>query len=106
MPPIYPRYSLIKVMDSRKTTSDFRAFRFSAIVVRHAVIALLVSLGAYSLLEIHRASATVVGDAAKARRRGKSRGIGARGILPTLIARRCKSRWTGIIRTGRRSHWP
>jgi pimeloyl-ACP methyl ester carboxylesterase len=67
MPPIYPPYSLIKVMDSRKTTSDFRAFRFSAIVVRHVVIALLVSLGAYSLLEIHRASATVVGDAASAK---------------------------------------
>jgi hypothetical protein len=57
----------MKVLDSGKTMSALRAFRVSTALVRHAVIALLVSLGACSLLEIHRASAAVVGDASSAK---------------------------------------
>jgi hypothetical protein len=59
--------SKIKVLDSRKTTSALPAVRFSTVLVRHAVIALLVSFGTFSLLDTHRASAAVVGDAAAAK---------------------------------------
>jgi hypothetical protein len=46
--------SKIKVSDSRKTTSALPAVRFSTLVVRQAVIALLVSFSAFSLLDTHR----------------------------------------------------
>jgi pimeloyl-ACP methyl ester carboxylesterase len=80
MSPIHPQYthevsaalsktdiSKIKVLDSRKTTSALRAFGFSAAPVRHAVVVLLMSFGACSLLDTHRASAAVVGDASSAK---------------------------------------
>jgi hypothetical protein len=59
--------SKIKVLDSRKTTSALRTFRFSTTLVRHAVVVLLVSLGSCSLLKTHPASAAVVGDAPSAK---------------------------------------
>jgi pimeloyl-ACP methyl ester carboxylesterase len=59
--------SEIKVLDSRKTTSALPAFRLSTVLVRHAVIALLVNVGSFSLLDTHPASAAVVGNAAAAK---------------------------------------
>jgi pimeloyl-ACP methyl ester carboxylesterase len=59
--------SKIKVLDSRKTTSALRTFRFSTGLVRHAVVVLLVSLGSCSLLKTHPARAAFVGDASSAK---------------------------------------
>jgi pimeloyl-ACP methyl ester carboxylesterase len=80
MPPINPQYtkegsaalskteiSKIKVFNSKKTTSTSPTFSFSTAVVRHAALALLVSVAACSSVEIHRANAAVVGDAPSAK---------------------------------------
>jgi pimeloyl-ACP methyl ester carboxylesterase len=60
------KISKIKALDSRKTRSASPAFRFSTVLARHAVLALLVSFSC-SLLDTHRASAAVVGDASSAK---------------------------------------
>jgi hypothetical protein len=98
----------ISKINSWKTTSAFRAFRFSTAPVRQAVVVLLMSFGVCSLLDTHRVSAAVVVDAssAKSASPGNIAWHSCEGILQTSIARRCKSRWIGINRTGRRSHWP
>ena len=61
------KISKIKAPDSRKTMFALPAVGFSAVLVRHAVIAALVGFGTYSLLDTHRASAAVFGDAAAAK---------------------------------------
>jgi pimeloyl-ACP methyl ester carboxylesterase len=77
MSPIHPRYTNevletlskneISKINSRKTTSAFRAFRFSTAPVRQAVVVLLMSSGVCSLLDTHRVSAAVVVDAPSAK---------------------------------------
>ena len=77
MSPIHLRYTNevsetlskneISKINSWKTTSAFRAFRFSTAPFRQAVVVLLVSFGVCSLLDTHRVSAAVVVDASSAK---------------------------------------
>ena len=59
--------SKIKILDSRKMPSSLLALRFSTAPGRRAVVVLLMSVSACSLLDAHPASAAVAGDASPAK---------------------------------------